>query len=134
MADIIKVELDSIYTAWREYMMENSCAEHFGMANDQSVAQFPSAVITLIGKQTNVTDLLNNEATVDLTFQTDCYIKGTKYDSLYEMDDACWQFFNNLGFRRMGDSPLMAVDKNIYQISSRFVLTNYNGKFLNELW
>lgn len=133
MADVVKFDLDKIYTAWRAYMLANSEAKHFGMVNDQTVAQFPFATLTLIGRPTNVTDLLNNEATVDLTFQTDCYIAKQRYDSLYTMDDACWQFFNNLGFQRVGDNAITAVDKSVYRISSRFMLQNFNGRFLNEI-
>lgn len=133
MADIVHVDLDAIYVAWREYMLANTSVKHFGMISDQSVAKFPYATITMIGRATGVTDLLNNEATADLTFQTECYINGTDYASLYAMDEACWQFFNNLGFRKMGDSTLMVVDKTVYRIVSRFQLRNFNGRFLNEL-
>lgn len=133
MADTVQLDLDAVYVAWREFMLENSEVKHFGMISDQSVADFPYATLMLIGRPTNVTDLLNNEATIDLTFQTDCYIDSTEHTTLYAMDDACWQFFNNLGFRKMGDSAFSAVDKNVYRISSRFQLSNFNGKFLNEL-
>ena len=133
MADIVQLDLEKIYEAWREYLLANSEAKHFGMINDQSVAKFPYATLVLIGRPTSVTDLQNNEATVDLTFQTDCYIDSTEYTSLYAMDDACWQFFNNLGFHRMGDNQLIAVDKTVYRITSRFTLRNYAGRFLTDI-
>ena len=133
MTEVIRLDIGSIYESWRTYLLENSGAKYFGMANDQYVADFPCAVLTLIGRPTNFTDLLNNEHTIDLTFQTDCYINAPEYTTLYAMDDACWEFFNNLGFRRMGDNALTSVDKNLYRITSRFTLQNFTGRFLNEI-
>ena len=133
MTDTVSFDMDALYGAWRAYLLENSGAKYFGMANDQSVAGFPCAVLTMIGRPTNFTDLLNNEHTIDLTFQTDCYINAPEYSSVYDMDNACWQFFSNLGFRRMGDSVLSVVDKLVYRVTSRFTLTNFTGRFLNEI-
>lgn len=133
MADIVQIDLERVYEAWREYLLAHSDTLHFGTINDQSVAEFPYATLLLIGRPTNVTDLLNNEATVDLTYQTDCYSDTTEFTSLYAMDNACWEFFNELGFRRMGDSTIMAVDKTVYRISSRFQLRNFAGRFLKEI-
>ena len=134
MADVIKVDLDAIYEAWRTYMLQNSDAKHFGMFNDKSVAKFPYANIQMVGRPTNVTDLENHEITIDLTLQTDCYIDSKKIVSLYQMDDACWQFFNELGFQRMGDSAFSVVsNSNVKRLTSRFTLRNHNGKFLKGL-
>lgn len=134
MADVIAIDLDKIYKAWRAYMLEHSCAKHFGMINDKSVAEFPYANLSMLGRPTNVTDLDNNEVTVDLTFQTDCYIDSMKILSLYEMDTACWEFFNGLGFRRMGDATPSAVSNtNVKRLTSRFTLRNFNGRFLKEI-
>ena len=72
MAEVIAIDLDGIYRAWRSYLVEHSDARHFGMVNDKSVAEFPYANLQMLGRPTNVTDLENHECTVDLTFQTDC--------------------------------------------------------------
>ena len=134
MADVIAVDLDTIYKAWRAYLLEHSVAKHFGMINDKSVAQFPYANLAMIGRATNVTDLENHEATVDLTFQTDCYTDTDEVTPLYEMDTACWEFFQELGFRRMGDSTLSVISySNVKRITSRFNLRNFNGRFLKDI-
>ena len=134
MADVIAIDLDGIYKAWRAYLLEHSGAEHFGMVNDQSVAQFPYANLSMLGRPTNVTDLENHEVTVDLTFQTDCYIDTSKVLSLYEMDTACGEFFQELGFRRMGDATLSVIsNSNVKRLTSRFTLRNYNGRFLKDI-
>lgn len=134
MADVVQIDLDKIYMAWKAYLEEHSKAAHFGMFNDKSVAQFPSAYIAKTGSPTNVTDLENHEATVDLTFQTDCYINDDSISDLYVMDDACWCFFNELGFRKMGDSALTVVNNsNVKRLTSRFTLRNFNGRFLKEI-
>ena len=133
MADVIAIDLEKIYTEWRAYLLEHSDAKHFGMVNDKSVAQFPYANLTMLGRPTNVTDLENHEVTVDLTFQTDCYT-DSKLMSLYGIDDACWEFFQELGFRRMGDATLSVVsNSNVKRLTSRFTLRNFNGRFLREL-
>ena len=134
MADIVTVDLNEIYGAWRAYLLENTVARHFGMFNDKSVAQFPYCALSLVGRPTNVTDLTNYEVTVDLTLQTDCYIDTSKISDLYVMDDACWQFFNELGFRRMGDSAMTVVDNsNVKRITSRFTMRNFAGRFLKDI-
>lgn len=134
MADVIAVDLNKIYTSWRTYLLEHSDAKYFGMLNDKSVAKFPYANIAMLGRPTNVTDLDNNEITVDLTFQTDCYTDGSKIMPLYVMDDACWEFFQELGFKRMGDATLSVVsNSNVKRLTSRFTLRNFNGKFLKEI-
>ena len=134
MADVIAIDLDEIYRAWRAYLLEHSGAKHFGMFNDKSVANFPYANLIMVGRPTNVTDLENHEATVDLTFQTDCYIDSNKIMSLYEMDTACWEFFNELGFRRMGDAtPSTISNSNVKRLTSRFTLRNFNGRFLKTI-
>lgn len=134
MADVVQVNLDSIYQRWRAYLLEHSGAKHFGMFNDKSVANFPYANLAMAGRPTNVTDLQNIEVTVDLTFQTDCYINNSDIVELYEMDDACWQFFNELGFRKMGDSALSVIsNSDVKRLTSRFTLRNFNGRFLDEI-
>lgn len=134
MADIVSVDLNQIYGAWRRFLLEHSTAKHFGMFNDKSVAEFPYAALTLVGKSTNTSDLMNYEYTVDLTLQTDCYIDSSKISDLYIMDDACWEFFNSLGFRRMGDSTLSEVsNSNVKRLTSRFTMRNFAGKFLKDI-
>lgn len=132
MTDIVQLDINAVYAAWRSYLLEHSDAKHFGTVNNQTVAEFPFASLILIGRPTNFTDLVNNEHTIDLTFQTDCY-STSSYSSLYGMDNACWQFFSNLGFQRVGDSTLIEADKNLYRITSRFTLQNFTGRFLNEI-
>lgn len=130
----VTVDINQIYKAWRNFLLNHSTAEHFGMFNDKSVAEFPYCALTLVGKPTNVTDLSNYEVTVDLTLQTDCYIDNSKISDLYVMDDACWEFFNELGFRRMGDSALSVVDNsNVKRITSRFTMRNFAGRFLKDI-
>ena len=134
MADVIAVDINKIYKAWRAYLLEHSGAQHFGMVNDKSVAEFPYANLMMIGRPTNVTDLENHEVTVDLSFQTDCYTDSEKILTLYEMDSACWEFFQELGFRRMGDSTMSVIsNSNVKRITSRFTLRNFNGRFLKEI-
>ena len=134
MAEIIAVDLDKIYKAWRVYLLEHSGAKHFGMVNDQSVAEFPYANLMMVGRPTNVTDLENHEITVDLSFQTDCYSDSQKVSMLYEMDNACWEFFQELGFRRMGDATLSVVSySNVKRLTSRFTLRNFGGRFLKDI-
>ena len=130
----VTVDINQIYKAWRGFLTNHSVAKHFGMFNDKSVAEFPYCALTLVGRPTNVTDLSNYEVTVDLTFQTDCYIDNSKISDLYVMDDACWEFFNELGFRRMGDSALSVVDNsNVKRITSRFTMRNFAGRFLKDI-
>lgn len=130
----VTVDLNKIYGAWRGFLLEHSTAKHFGMFNDKSVAEFPYCALTLVGKPTNRTDLSNYEVTVDLTLQTDCYIDSSKISELYVMDDACWEFFNKLGLRRMGDSALSNVDNsNVKRLTSRFTMRNFTGEFLVDI-
>ena len=134
MADIIKIDQAKIYEKWRGYLLANSGAKHFGVVNDNSVAQFPYSNLLMIGRPTNVTDLENHEITVDLTYQTDSYTDSKDITILYDIDDACWEFFNELGFRRMGDSMLTVVsNSNVKRITSRFTLENFAGRFLKNL-
>lgn len=134
MADVIHIDLEEIYVAWRTYLLEHSDAKHFGMVDDRSIAKFPYANLMMVGRNTNVTDLENHEVTVDLTFQTDCYTDSDKILTLYGMDDACWEFFQELGFRRMGDSSLSVIsNSNVKRLTSRFTLRNFNGRFLRAL-
>lgn len=134
MADVVNVDLDAIYSAWRSYMIENSKAEYFGVDNDLTKAKFPYANFLMIGRPTDTSDLENHEITVDLTIQTDCYIDTQNLSDLYDMDTACWSFFQEMGFRRMGNAILTDVSNmNLKRIISRFFLRNFNGRFLKEL-
>lgn len=134
MADVIAIDLDKIYKAWRAYLVEHSGAKHFGMVSDKSVAAFPYANLMMIGRPTNASDLENHEITVDLSFQTDCYTDSEKILVLYGMDDACWAFFQELGFRRMGEATLSVVsNSNVKRLTSRFTLRNFNGRFLKDI-
>lgn len=130
----VTVDLNQIYMAWRKFLLEHSTAKHFGMFNDKSVAEFPYCALTLVGNPTNVTDLSNYEVTTDLTLQTDCYIDSSKISELYVMNDVCWEFFNQLGFRRMGDSvPSSVNNSNVKRLTSRFTMRNFAGKFLIDI-
>lgn len=134
MADVVNVNLDALYSAWRLYLKEHSRAEYFGVDNDLTKAKFPYANFLMIGRPTDTSDLENHEITVDLTIQTDCYIDTQNLSDLYDMDSACWSFFQELGFRRMGNAILTDVSNmNVKRIISRFFLRNFNGRFLKEL-
>ena len=134
MADIVNVDMDTIYRAWRLYVKGNSKAKYFGTDNDLTKAKFPYANLMLVGKPTDKKDLENHEITVDLTLQTDCYIDKQVLSDLYDMDDACWAFFQELGFSRMGNTALTDVQNmNVKRIISRFTLRNFNGRFLRVL-
>lgn len=134
MADVVTFDQNKVYKAWRQYLLENSDAKYFGVVNDKSVAKFPYSNIMMVGRPTNVTDLENHEVTVDLTYQTDSYTDSNDISILYGIDDACWAFFQELGFRRTGDSMVTEIsNSNVKRITSRFTLRNFNGRFLKEL-
>lgn len=127
MSETLSINLNEIYSAWRTYLLSHSGAKNFGMINDGTVAKFPYANLMLLGNATNISDMSGDECTWTLTFQTDCYIDNTKIDSvLYPMDEACRIFFVKLGFRKMGDSPLI-TSNGITRITSRFTMSHYNG-------
>ena len=131
MADILTIDINEIYKAWKAHLEANSGAKYFGMLNDGVSAKFPYANLQMIGNTSNVTDLSGDECTWSLTFQTDVYIDNTKYYSvLYPMDEACRQFFVNLGFRKVGESALMSSN-GITRLTSRFNLPHYNGELDN---
>ena len=130
----VKLNEDELYQAWRAYMLENSIARYFGAFNDGTVGKMPYATLTIVGMPTNATDLENYEYTVNLTIQTDCYIDSMKITDLFDMDAACWDFFNMLGFRRTGDSaPSKIQNSSIKRITSRFTMNNFCGKFLIDI-
>lgn len=134
MSNVVQLDRDALYKAWRKYMLEHTTCQNFGAFNDMSVAKFPYAVLTVVGMPTNTTDLQNFEYTVDLTIQTDCYIDSMKILDLFGMDEACSEFFNMLGFRKTGDSiPSSVNNSNVKRITSRFRMRNFAGKFLIEL-
>ena len=132
---VVEIDLNKLYKAWRKYMLENSDAAHFGMINDKTVAEFPYSNLAMVGRPTDASTFMNDEATVDLTVQTDNYIDNPKKIlSLYEMDTACWEFFQKLGFRRMGDNaPTPVSNSNVTRLTSRFTLRNFSGEFLADL-
>lgn len=134
MADVVTFDQNEVYRAWRQYLLDHSDAKYFGVVNDKSVARFPYSNLMMTGRPTNVTDLENHEITVDLTYQTDSYTDSNDISILYGIDDACWEFFQELGFRRMGDSMVTEIsNSNVKRITSRFTLRNFNGRFLKEL-
>lgn len=134
MSNIVQLDKDALYKAWRKYLLEHTVCRDFGAFDDKSVAKFPYAVLTMVGMPTNVTDLGNYEYTVDLTVQTDVYIDTMKILDLFGMDEACSEFFNMLGFRKTGDSiPSSVQNSNVKRITSRFQMRNFAGKFLIEL-
>lgn len=130
---IVKFDVDKIYKAWRQYLISNSVARNFAAFNDNSVAKCPAASLELIGTPTMELDLQNNEHTINLTFKTVCAINNEKVTQLYGMNDACREFFNQLGFQQFGDSVLQTTDNNIHEITSRFILRNFTGSFLIEI-
>ena len=131
MSNTVQLDGDKLYKAWRAYMLENSIAKYFGAFDDSMLAKFPCAVLTIVGMPTNATDFQNYEYTVNLTVQTDCYTDNMKVTDLLSMDAACWEFFNSLGFKRMGDSaPSKVPNSNVKRITSRFTMNNFAGKFL----
>lgn len=131
MSNTVQLDRDKLYKAWRAYMLEHSIAENFGAFDDGTVVKFPYATLTIVGMPTNATDFQNYEYTVNLTVQTDCYIDSMKISDLFDMDAACWDFFNSLGFRRMGDStPSKVPNSSVKRITSRFTMNNFAGKFL----
>lgn len=130
----VQLNQNELYQAWRSYMLENSIAKNFGAFNDGTVGKLPYATLTIVGMPTNATDLENFEYTVNLTVQTDCYIDSMKITDLFDMDAACWDFFNSLGFRRMGDStPSKVQNSSVKRITSRFTMNNFAGKFLIDI-
>jgi hypothetical protein len=130
---IVRIDLDALYRAWRQYLIDNSVCRNFAAFNDNSVAKFPAASLELIGTPTMETDLVNNEETINLTVKTSVAINNDKILQLQQMNDACREFFNSLGFQQFGDSLPQTINKNVHQISSRFVLRNFNGQFLIDL-
>ena len=127
MADIITVDLNVVYSAWYSFM-KTAVPEikKYGMISDGSVATFPYANLQMIGNPSNIVDLENNECTVNLTFQTDCYVNNQSALTLQKMDDGCRSFFISLGFRKMGDS-VWSTTNGITRCTSRFNMPNYNG-------
>ena len=134
MSNTVQLDGDALYRAWRNYLTEHSVAKYFGAFDERTQSKFPFASLTIVGTPTNVTDLQNYEYTVDLTVQTDCYIDSDKISTLYGMDDANREFFNSLGFRKIGDSiPSQVNGSNVKRITSRYSMRNFSGKFLIDL-
>ena len=134
MGKCIEVDLDSIYRAWRLYLMGKTEARYFGMIYDPlRQAQFPYANFRMTGRSTNAGDLEGDESSISLSFETEGYINDNKYLTLYTIDTASTNFFFELGFRKIGDSPLIKVSDTVTKITSRFLMQHYCGHFLKEL-
>ena len=134
MATGIEFNIDDVYSAWREYLLANSKAKYFGMVFDtKKQANFPYANFKLVGRPTGGSTLLNDESSINLTFETEAYINSNKYTALYDIDTASANFFIELGFRRVGNSEPIKVSDTVTKITSRFVLNNYCGYFLKDL-
>lgn len=134
MASPVNLDLDEIYQKWRLYLIAHSSAEHFGMVFDATRrAEFPYANLSLIGRPTNGSDLVGDEATITLTFETEAYINNNKYLTAYAIDNASAEFFLNLGFRRVGNSELIRVSNTVTKVTSQFTLAHFNGTFVRAL-
>ena len=129
MADIITYDfVNEIYSAWVTYMQSNSSAKYFGMSADYTrIAKFPFANLQLLGKAQAESNLENDEVTARVSFQSMCFINSEKMSILYGMDDASTQFFQNIGFHRMGESVPIRVSDSVNAIASRFTCDNFNG-------
>ena len=133
MTGIIEVDVNGIYKYWREYLLAHSGAKYFGTIFDPTkVAKFPYANLRLLSRPQDGGDLEGDESSIDLTYETECYINDSKFMSLYDMDTASAQYFHQLGFRRIGDSQIIKVSGTVTKITSRFYFRNYCGSFLNE--
>ena len=131
---IVEFSTEDIYEAWRSYLLANSSAKYFGMVYDATrQAKFPYANFRVIGRPTAGGDLDGNEASVNLTVETEAYINNNKYTTLYDIDTASANFFNELGFRRVGDSEPLKVSDTVTKIQSRFTLVNFCGFFLKDI-
>lgn len=130
----VEFDIEKMYEAWRTYLLANSKAKYFGMVFDSTkVAKFPYANFRMIGRPTNGGDLEGDEATVNLTIETEAYINTNKYMTLYDIDNASADFFIELGFRRIGDTSPLKVSDTVTKIQSRYILNNFNGTFIKEL-
>lgn len=129
----IRVDVNNIYKFWRLYLMAHTDAKYFGTVFDPTkVAEFPYANLRLIGRSTSGSDLWNDESSITLTYEAECYINTNKFLTLYDIDTASADYFLNLGFRRVGDSAIVKISSTVTKITSRFVLQNYCGSFLRE--
>ena len=135
MGKAIEIDLDSIYSAWRVYLIAKSEAEHFGMVFDPTrQSKFPYANLRMVGRPTAGTDFEGDEMSIDLTFEAEGYINNNKYlTSLYGIDSASADFFMQLGFQRVGDSAIVKVSDTVTKITSRFRMRSYCGSFLRKL-
>lgn len=135
MPGIIKIDLEKVYGGWRAYLLNNSKAKHFGMLFDPSKqSKFPYANLKLIDRPTGGADLENNEASINVVFETEAYINNEEIMTLYNIDEASAQFFTELGFKRIsgGNSPVK-VSATVTKITSRFSYRNFCGYFLYDL-
>lgn len=132
MAEILTIDIDAIYSAWREYMIAHTNLRNFDMITDGAIAKFPHGNLRMIGNITNASDMENNEATWNLTLQTDFSINSKKLSELYKMDSVSRQFFIEHGFRKMGESVPQMQNK-VTQLTSRYNMTHYNGVFIQDI-
>lgn len=122
--------VDQIYADWVAYMQDNSDAKYFGYTADWTrIAKFPFGNFQLIGKSPGESNLENDEVTARVVFQTTVFINGERISTLYDMDAAASQFFQDIGFHRMGDSALIRVADSVNAMASRFVCDNFNGEY-----
>ena len=130
----INLDIDSIYQAWRLYLLEHSQAKYFGMLYDPSKqAKFPYANMRLISRPKTSGDLEGDETTISITIEAEALINSDKYLTLYNIDQASADFFASLGFTRVGDSEPIKVSDTVTKIQSRFYMRNYGGAFLRSL-
>ena len=130
----VQFDIETLYEAWRAYLLANSKAKYFGMVYDATrQAKFPYANFKMIGRPTVGGDLQGDEATVNLTVEAEAYINNNKYTVLYNIDTASANFLNELGFRRVGDSQIIKVSDTVTMIQSRFSIYNFYGSFLKDI-
>lgn len=132
MAEILTIDIDAIYKAWREHLIAHTKLRNFGMITDGAIAKFPYGNLRMIGNLTNASDMENNEATWNLSFQTDFFINTTKLSEIYEMDSVSRRFFAEHGFRKMGESVPQMQNK-VTQLTSRYNMPHYNGIFIQDI-
>ncbi|MST81583.1 hypothetical protein [Bilifractor porci] len=140
MPYILNIDQKKIGNAWSQYVNAKTGIKHFGgIPKTGKNAQYPYGNFQIIGRPTNSFDLENNEDSVDLTVQTDIMVSDSGSnnqveDTLYKGDTACAEFFNSLGFQRMGNSAVTySTTTGIKIITSRFIFRNFTGQFLKEI-
>ena len=140
MSYVLNVDQKKIGNAWSKYVNAKTGIKHFGgIPKTGKNAVYPYGNFRIIGRPTNSSDLENNEDSVDLTVQTDIMVSDSGANNnvenvLYSGDNACAEFFNSLGFKRFGDSPVTYnPSTGVKTITSRFIFRNFTGQFLKEI-